>query len=48
MKRDRDDLKRPLTAMEQKEMSENDLKIRDYKVANFRKWLAEEAAEIQQ
>ena len=48
IKRDRDDLKKPLTKQEQMAMSENDLKIRDYKVANYRKWLHDEAAHVQE
>ena len=47
MKRDRDDLKRPLTPEERARMTENEIKIRDYKVTNFKQWLLEEAADIQ-
>lgn len=46
MKRDRDDLKRPLPQAERVQMTENELKIREYKVANFRQWLFEEAAAV--
>lgn len=46
VKRDRDDLKRPLTQAERASMTANELKIRDYKVANFRRWLLEESAKI--
>ena len=46
VKRDRDDLKRPLTQAERASMTANELKIRDYKVANCRRWLLEESAKI--
>lgn len=46
IKRDRDDLKRPLTLSEKIKMTSNEQKIRDYKVANFKRWLNEEAAAI--
>ena len=48
VKRDRDDLKQPLTPEEHANMTENEIKIRDYKVANFRRWLLEESSAIQQ
>ena len=46
VKRDRDDLKKPLDPEERLTMTENEIKIRDYKVANYRRWLMEEAATI--
>ena len=48
IKRDRDDLKQPLTPEERANMTDNEIKIRDYKAANFRRWLLEESSAIQQ
>lgn len=36
-----------MTQIEKFNMSKNEIKIRDYKVANYQKWLLEEAAKIQ-
>ena len=47
VKRDRDDLKRPLRRKEKAQMTENEIKIRDYKVKNYKEWLMEESAAIQ-
>lgn len=47
IKRDRDDLKKPLTDEEKAKMSLNEIKIRQYKAENFQQWLLEEAAKIQ-
>ena len=46
IKRDRDDLSRPLTQIERFNMTRNEVKIRDYKVANYQRWLLEESAKI--
>ena len=47
VKRDRDDLKRDLTVGERCRMTINEIKIRDYKQANYQRWLNEEADKIQ-
>lgn len=47
IKRDRDDLSRPLTQIERFNMTKNEVKIRDYKLANYQRWLLEESAKIQ-
>ena len=46
VKRDRDDLAIPLTIEQRDKMSINELKIRDYKAANFERWLSDEADQI--
>lgn len=43
---DRDDLKRPLTRDEMASMTESELQIRDYKVANHKRWQLEETAQM--
>ena len=48
IKRDRDDLSRPLTQIERFNMTKNEVKIRDYKLANYQRWLLEESAKIQE
>ena len=46
IKRDREDLQLPLTNDKLQRMTENEVKIRDYKVANHKLWLLEEASAV--